>query len=55
MVGITAGGLGAASASGDADADNYWGCDGIISLDVGACVSNPVPSELPSAPAPPAL
>ena len=54
--GVTAGGLGAASArNSDADGPQYWGCVGSITLDDGVCVSNPLPPELPAMPSLPTL
>ena len=54
--GVTVGGLSAASArNSDADGPQYWGCLGSITLNDGVCVSNPLPSELPSTPSLPTL
>ena len=48
-IGLTIGGLGAASARNvdDPDGPQYWGCVASVTADVGVCLSNPLPPEIP--------
>ena len=57
---LTAGLTGAASGASAIgpsrpSAGGYWGCAGTRHLDVGVCVQNPLPEQLPTGPALPSV